>query len=438
MVEFAKTTNIYSYGDIDNVDDIDNIEEIFKNLNLNVAQFKLLKLIGEIITWKISDQNAWITIKINDYQFTCVFWKIVRTSFNQVLKNCVCGDKLILKGSFSIMKKNFLIYFIASHIEKFGKGNYIEQYNQLRQKIYTENIKTNRKILKNFPLNIGIITSLEGAAIQDIKQTFKLDNFIGNVFIKNAIVQGSQCPKSLCACINWFEENFPQKLDLLMISRGGGSWEDLVGFSDWNVVILIANSNFITISAVGHQIDNQLSDEVADYKFATPSIGAKFIVETQQKYLNKLAVLKNYLFDVFEKYYLSIDKFNTISDNYDNIMEQFNKKIILNKFTQISKFFNNILDNYVGKKNIFLSKIIKFKPIVKILSKNSSTEDVEIFTMGELIHLNGNKMQVQTKCSKSKKIEIIFADGSIQLEYKITNYKYGYDNPETNQCKWTH
>ena len=73
----------------------------------------------------------------------------------------------------------------------------------------------NKKKLDLFPINIGIVTALEGAAIQDILQTFKNDKFIGNIFIKNSIVQGQQCPDSLINSIKYFEKNYNNKLDLL-------------------------------------------------------------------------------------------------------------------------------------------------------------------------------------------------------------------------------
>ena len=111
-----------------------------------------------------------------------------------------------------------------------------------------------------------------------------------------------------------------------MITRGGGGYEDLVGFSNWDLLIKISKTTFITLSAVGHQIDNQLSDEVSDYKFATPSLGAKFIIEKQNSFKDFVTSTIILLNDVLEKYSSLKLKFNEITLNYSNILRKYEIK----------------------------------------------------------------------------------------------------------------
>ena len=161
-------SNDNNYFNITNI--YNNIASTLSNYNNNV------KIIGEIITFKITDTNAWINVKSDDFQILCVFWKITIDNNYKFYKSIKSGDKIIFNGKFKIMKKNLNIYFNVNLMEKNGKGEYLDIYNNYRLKIKELNLP--KKQLNIFPYIIGIITSLEGAAIQDILQTFKIDKFI--------------------------------------------------------------------------------------------------------------------------------------------------------------------------------------------------------------------------------------------------------------------
>ncbi len=253
---------------------------------------KLRSFNGEIISLRITPPHAYITIKILDYQIDCRFWQISKAINLLEYKKFEKGDKIRLDGYFSILKNSLTVYFNTKSMSKIGLGDYLALHALQRKKIIELGWDKNKKQLNKFPTTVGIITAIEGAAVQDILQAFRSDNFTGNIIIINAVVQGKNCPKSVSDKIDWVEANYPD-LDILMITRGGGSYEDLVGFSDWDLVSKIHNCKLVTLSAVGHQIDNQLSDEVADYKFATPSLGAKYITGIQQEYINNLKNFKN-------------------------------------------------------------------------------------------------------------------------------------------------
>src|SRR3990167_4124561 len=264
-------------------------------------------------------------------------------------------------------------------MEKNGKGEYLDIYNNYRLKIKELNLP--KKQLNIFPYIIGIITSLEGAAIQDILQTFKIDKFIGKIIIKNSIVQGFHCPKSLINSIEWFENTYSQKqIDLLMITRGGGGGEDLIGFSDWNLLNKLSNVKFITLSAVGHHIDNQLTDEVCDYKFATPSIGAKFIIEMQQKYINYLKMYKNSIDNIIKIYNNHKIKFDYISNNYSNILKKYDIKEMLIKTKKYTNQINNLLLKYNNSKNLFFAMLSNLKP--------SIFREKELTSINDFININ--------------------------------------------------
>jgi len=407
----SKSSNSIILQDISKPEEFFDITNIFKNITSILNLHTDIKIVGEIISFKITDGNAWINIKSNEYQFLNVFWKINTDINYNKLKTTKPGEKYIFKGKFNVMKKNLQIYFNIKSMVKFGKGDYLNIFDEYRIKIQELGLGQPKRELEVFPYNIGIITALGGAAIQDILQTLKLDKFIGNIIIKNALVQGSQCPNSIISSIEWFEDNYKQnQIDLLMITRGGGGWEDLVGFSNWELLIKLHQSNFLTLSAVGHQIDNQLTDEICDYKFATPSIGAKFIVETQQKYKSNFYGYKDILENVIQRYKTLRDKFYcSIDTNYTNIIKKYDMKDIIIKVKKYSNQIKRILTQYTNLKNNFYSQLSNLKPT--IIRKNELTS-IEDFIDTE------NDTEI-----KPKKIEIYFIDGMVGLSYKITKYE---------------
>jgi exodeoxyribonuclease VII large subunit len=380
-----------------------SIKNITEHLYDVIKDLEFDEIKGEIISIKPSDKHQYITIKNGDYQINCISW-------NKCYENLKDGDNIKINGFLNVLKKNLSIYYNIKKLEKVGSGNYMNSFIELKNKIISMGWSLNKKSITLFPYNIGIISALEGAAIQDILQTFKLDNLIGNVYIKNAIVQGKQCPSSVINGIKYFD-NF-NNLDLLLITRGGGSNEDLIGFSDFDLLQEIHNCKLVTISAVGHQIDNQLSDIVCDYNFATPSIAAKFIVEKQKEYLKNITEFKIGIDKILEK--LNESKIIFKNVNYNNIVKNLEEKELKDKILIYKNNLNSIISLYSRSKVRFLNELSKLKPTIY---KNN----IELSSITDFIDPETNIEK------RNKKIEIIFNDGKININYKIISYEK-FDN----------
>jgi len=374
--------------------EINNIKIINDMITESINKIKINNIKGEIISIKFSGKHTYITLKEEDYNLQCIGW----SKNYQDVKD---GDKIEINGSINILKTNFSIYFKIDNLKKIGTGDYLQEISNFKTKLINLNWHLNKKKLNIFPYTIGIITAIEGAAIQDILQTFKLDNFIGNIIIKNTIVQGKNSSTSIINNIKYFNDI---NLDLLLITRGGGALEDLISFSDWDVLTEIHNSKHITISAVGHQTDNQLSDDVSDYKFATPSIGAKYIVEEQKRYINIYEKLKLKTDELLDKLNTSYEKLKEI--DYNSVINKLEVEDNNKIFMESNIKLKNILERY----NIVKDKFNKRKEEIKIKIYRN---DKEVIKLDDLIEDNG-----------SKKIKMILEDGDIDLYYKIL--KYGY------------
>lgn len=381
---------------------INDIENISNQLTLCIQKISCAKIVGEVISNKITSGNSYITIKNGDWQINCIGWS---RSFPEIS----IGSNVEVVGSVNLFKKNMSIYYNIKTVRIIGSGDYLNSHVELRKKIINLGWNINKKRLQLFPLTIGILTSVDGAVIHDILQTLKLDNFHGEILIYNVIVQGKQCSQSIISGIEYFSK-LTINLDLLMITRGGGSYDDLVGFSDEKLLEAIHNCKYITLSAVGHQTDNQLSDEVADYKFATPSLGAKFIVETQKKYYSILEKIKNKLFEIGEKILISKNRINYVRDNYNNFIDSYDKKELTYKVSKYKNYLSNITNTWSKIKTDFYSKLSNLKPTL--------WKGKEITSISDFIDPN-TKIEITPK-----KIEIIFADGKVNLYYKIIDYEF--------------
>ena len=408
-------------------------DDLFTLVNTIPAQV----IEGEIISIKVSGKNQYITIKNGDFQISCISWSCIH--------DAVISNVVELKGEVKVIKKNMSIYFNIRKLSIKGDGNIITEFNKLKNKVVSLGYCDNKRKLTTFPLNIAIITSLEGAAIQDILQTFRLDNFIGNIYIKNALVQGKSCPASVVEAINFFNDDefkimivhggndnnekeggsdnnekegrsdnnekecrnkrtiTSKNIDLLLITRGGGSNEDLLGFSDFAVLEAIHKSNIITISAVGHQIDNQLSDIVADYSFATPSIASKFIVERQKEFIKKFMDIKSGNDKIYDMY--SKSRVSLLQLDYNEIIKNYDKININNKIGSYRTHVNNIIMHYNNTKSFIYDMISKIKPTL-------FNKDKEICSVKELEN------------NAPKKLDIVFHDGKATIYYKLQSLTY--------------
>jgi exodeoxyribonuclease VII large subunit len=164
-----------------------------------------------------------------------------------------------------------------------GKGAQQQAYEELKQKLKAEGLfdADRKKSLPPFPNTIGIVTSGEGAALQDILSVLERRFPPASVVLCPVPVQGLDAPQAIADAIRAFNEvdaNSDQHPDLLIVGRGGGSTEDLWAFNEEVVARAIAASALPIVSAVGHESDVTIADFVADERAATPSMAAEVVV----------------------------------------------------------------------------------------------------------------------------------------------------------------
>ena len=205
------------------------------------------------------------------------------------------GLKVICFGKIDIYGPRGQYQIIVERIEPKGVGAAQLAFEQLKKKLSQEGLfdLNHKKPLPEMPFSVGIITSSSGAAVRDILQILKKGAPCVDLVLRSVRVQGQQSAGEIVEAIE--DLNNFGKLDLIIVSRGGGSTEDLWSFNEEIVARAIYNSRLPVISAVGHQINTTLSDLVADVFVETPSAAAKIIVDKKNALLAQLAGFKGEL-----------------------------------------------------------------------------------------------------------------------------------------------
>ncbi len=232
---------------------------------------------GEISNFKrhMPSGHLYFTLKDEEAQVRCVMW---RSDAARVRFDVADGMKVIVKGRVSLYEPRGDFQLYAVSLVPAGQGALQLAFEQMKKKLEEEGLfsEEHKKPLPRFPSRIGVVTSLEGAAVRDIISVIGRRFPAVELMIFPVKVQGDGAAEEVAAAIR--DINKMSDLDVLIVGRGGGSLEDLWAFNEEIVARAIYASKIPVVSAVGHQVDFTISDFVADVRAATPSAAAELVV----------------------------------------------------------------------------------------------------------------------------------------------------------------
>lgn len=193
------------------------------------------------------------------------------------------GTEVLISGRLYLNERSGDYCIYVSFLEETGVGRAYRDFEKLKRKLEEEGLfdVKNKMELKIPSLTVGVVTSPTGAAIHDIISVIRRRFLSANIFVYPALVQGDAAPKQLISGVEFFNSFFLP--DVIIVGRGGGSYEDLSAFNDEALAHSIYCSKIPVISAVGHQVDFTIADFVSDIRAATPSHAAELIVQTKEK-----------------------------------------------------------------------------------------------------------------------------------------------------------
>lgn len=370
-------TNIYK---------ISELSEYIKNIIGN----QKIKVIGEVCQPKLSNGHLYFSLKDELSNIKSIIWKSKNINKNEIIE----GQQITVDCKLDYFCGNNSVSLVIDKIiTNEGQGELYIKYENIKNEFMNKGYfdKSRKKELPLMLKNILVITSENGAALQDFKINLINNNSNVNLTIQDVIVQGIDCPRNICDLLYNLKNN-NIIYDLVIITRGGGSFSDLFGFSQPELIEAVYNFNLPILSAIGHQIDNPLLDLVADINTPTPSLAAQYIVDHNKKYLqllnNKLDKIKNIILD-----------------------EIINKQKMLSKINEkLYKLFNNIKEQY-NIKNKLIQDINNY--VMKLSLLNSKLDNNDIISL----YYKGNKINNNTELDNyiGKNIKLIWGN----IEYKI-------------------
>jgi exodeoxyribonuclease VII large subunit len=240
-------------------------------------QVGLVWVTGEVTNLRVqSSGHIYFTLKDAAAQLSCVLFSREKVLHRELLAD---GQQVILQGDVTVYEARGQYQLVVRQIELRGVGALQVAFEKLKQKLAAEGLfaPERKRPLPKYPQRIGLVTSPTGAAIRDVLHVVHRRNPGLEIILAPCRVQGDGAAMEIAEAIRLLNEF--GSLDLILVTRGGGSLEDLWAFNEEVVARAIFESAIPIVSAVGHEIDFTISDFVADVRAATPSAAAEIITE---------------------------------------------------------------------------------------------------------------------------------------------------------------
>ncbi|MEJ5284385.1 MAG: exodeoxyribonuclease VII large subunit [Brevinematales bacterium] len=289
--------------------EIFSVSQVAEAIHSLITEIPALWVKGEVSNLKFHQNgNIYFNIKDANAKISAVLMNNSPAKKNdKLLKE---GLEIIVFGRISYYKKEGYITLFVEQIDLLGEGILKQKFEELKRKLEAEGLfdKSRKRKIPEYPEVIGVITSPTGAAIRDILNiTYRRAPNV-HVIIFPVAVQGENAQYEIAKAIEIANKKFKNKIDVLIVGRGGGSIEDLWSFNEEIVARAIFNSEIPIVSAVGHEIDYTIADYVADLRAPTPSAAAEIVVRDREEIKIKLKNIYNRLTTFIENYIQNIKK----------------------------------------------------------------------------------------------------------------------------------
>jgi len=258
------------------------------------SKFPQITVEGEISNFKRQTSgHIYFTLKDEGAQLNAIIWRSTAANLRTELGD---GTKVVAKGSLALYEPSGRYQIIITSIRPVGIGELQIAYEKLKNKLAADGLfdEDHKKEIPKFPKSIGVVTSVTGAAIRDIVSVISRRYPIAELIIYPVAVQGPGAGAEIAAGIEVFNDY--NKVDVIIVGRGGGSLEDLWAFNEEVVARAIYSSKVPIISAVGHHVDYTISDFVADLRAPTPSVAGELAVPDQGEIIEDMKSQINSLY----------------------------------------------------------------------------------------------------------------------------------------------
>ncbi|OIO49859.1 exodeoxyribonuclease VII large subunit [bacterium (Candidatus Gribaldobacteria) CG02_land_8_20_14_3_00_41_15] len=295
-----------------------SVGEYIEAVNLFLKKFKA-KITGEITEVKTYPSgHCYFSIKDkgDNSVLNCIMWKY---DYRICGVELVEGLEVILNGEGQVYTATGKFSFVAKTVELKGEGALQKAYEQLKKKLDDEGLfaPERKRLLPEYPQNIGVITSKQGAVIHDLLTN--LGKFGFKIKMVDSRVEGQEAVADLLAGVKTFRH---KDIDVLVIMRGGGSLESLQAFNNEALVRSISDFPCPVMAAIGHDKDVPLLAMAADYMCSTPTAAANTINKSWEMAPLKISQCQRIIVDWFNDFFNQYKKYESQLNNYFLRIEQ--------------------------------------------------------------------------------------------------------------------
>lgn len=364
---------------------------------------------GEISNFKNAG-HLYFTVKDSESLIRAVMFKSNASLLKFIPEN---GMSVIIMGSVSVYERDGVYQLYVTDMFPDGTGDQHYLFEKLKAELSKEGIfdESHKLEIPAFPEKIGVVTSSKGAALHDVISVIERRYPLCELRIYHSAVQGDSAPSELCEGLRKAQRDC---CDVVIIGRGGGSYEDLSAFNDRNLAYCIYNLTIPVISAVGHETDFTIADFAADLRAPTPSAAAERAVPSSEMLKKRINDLENSLKSSFE-----LD----LRRKQENLA-LLETKLLRNSPLNVCEKFLSDLKSYTDRiERSYLSIITECESgFIQLLSELSALDPMKVLCRGYSVVYDSDSKIIRSidHLKSEQEIRIKFSDGYADAVIKET------------------
>lgn len=240
----------------------------------------VVSIIGEVseVSVKPGYKAAYFSVKDNSSSLPCMMWN---NRYKEAGFDLEVGQLVQITGRFSLYAAKGRMNFEVFALSLAGEGDLRLKVANLAKKLKAEGLMepARKKPLPLYPIRIGVVTSPRGAAVHDVLRTLRRRYPVAEVLLAGVPVEGPKAPEGLISALQCVEN---AGAEVILMVRGGGSFEDLMPFNDEALARAIAACSVPVVTGIGHEVDTSIADMVSDLRASTPTAAAETVTPSRE------------------------------------------------------------------------------------------------------------------------------------------------------------
>lgn len=395
--------------DVSEKDYVLSVTEALEKVKTSLEEFVLV-IRGEVSDLKISSSYAAIYFSLKDdkSKLPCLIWK---NRYEDSPFDLEEGMLINVVGRFSVFSKNGKMNFNVFEFQPAGVGAEREKVAKLIEKLDKLGFfeESNKKEIPAYPEKIGVITSPAGAVIHDILRTIRRRTRGLEISFYGVKVEGDTAKKQMCEAIRTLDK---ENLDVILLARGGGSFEDMMPFNDEDLAQEIFECSTPIITGIGHEPDTTIADLISDFRASTPTAAAEIITRNLVEVSEKLQ----------DEVYVLSDTLSTILGNLTADLEK--KKLKLENLSPSST-----LEQQKMRFDFDLAKMFQLKrtlvnarraKVISLAKRLDVLSPLSVLTRGYAYAQSEDSKVIKSTddCDVADIISVTLVDGALKCEVK--------------------